>query len=290
MTRTALARSVLACAVAALSSLGAHATPFFFSTGNPDGRIAASSRPDAGGKFEIETADDFVLTQTTKITHATFTGLLTGAVAAPTVGNVTIEIYRVFPLDSDTGRTIGVPTRVNSPSDVAFDSRDAASSGLNFSTTTLTATFTALNSVQPGGIHPLPNPTTGGNGAVTGMEVRFDIDFILPLLLDDGHYFFVPQVELSSGDFLWLSAPKPILAPGTPFAPDLQAWTRDEGLDPDWLRIGTDIVGPSPAGGPAPTFNASFSLVGESVPEPGSAPLLGLGLIAAWGIGRRRCR
>src|SRR4029077_3378803 len=54
------------------------------------------------------------------------------------------------------------------------------------------------------------------------------------------HYFFVPQVELDNGDFVWLSSVRPIVAPGTPFAPDLQAWTRDEFLDPDWLRIGTD--------------------------------------------------
>ena len=29
-------------------------------------------------------------------------------------------------------------------------------------------------------------------------------------------------------------------------------------LDPDWLRVGSDIVGPTPATGP--TFNAAFSL------------------------------
>ena len=54
-------------------------------------------------------------------------------------------------------------------------------------------------------------------------------------------------------------APKPIVAPGTPFTPDLQSWIRNEHLQPDWLRIGTDIVG----GSPAPTFNASFSLHGN---------------------------
>ena len=41
-------------------------------------------------------------------------------------------------------------------------------------------------------------------------------------------------------------------------------------LDPDWLRVGTDIVG----GNPAPTFNAAFSLDGVSVP----APIAGAGL------------
>ena len=74
------------------------------------------------GLHPIESAYDFVLTQETKINSATFTGLLTGI--APSIGNVVVEIYRVFPADSDVGRTSGpptfstpnVPTRVNSPS------------------------------------------------------------------------------------------------------------------------------------------------------------------------------
>ena len=87
--------------------------------------MATASRPDGGGNFEIETGDDFVLTTTTSITSATFTGLLTGD---GSVSNVRVEIYRVFPNDLDVGRTSGpppfstsqVPTRANSPSDVAF--------------------------------------------------------------------------------------------------------------------------------------------------------------------------
>ena len=58
----------------------------------------------------------------------------------------------------------------------------------------------------------------------------------------------MPKVGLSDAatdgaHFLWLSAPKPIVPPGTPFTPDLQSWMRDDpGLAPDWLRIGQDIV------------------------------------------------
>src|ERR1700729_2737627 len=48
-------------------------TPFSFSTGNPDDLMATASRPGGG---EIESADDFVLTHSTSITSATFTGLL----------------------------------------------------------------------------------------------------------------------------------------------------------------------------------------------------------------------
>jgi putative Ig domain-containing protein len=74
--------------------------------------------------------------------------------------------------------------------------------------------------------------------------------------LPAGHYFFVPQVQLSSGDFYWLSGPRPATPP---FTGDLQAWIRNSALQPDWLRVGTDIVG----GVTPPQFNGSFSLHGQ---------------------------
>src|SRR4051794_33395163 len=280
-----------AVSIGLLTSLPAAATPFFFSTGNPNGLMATATRPDTGGKFEIESADDFVLTGPTSITSATFTGILTGRASAGDVGQVVVEIYRVFPDLSDVSRTSGppnfstnqVPTRVNSPSDVALDARDSAANGLTFSTATL-GDFAAANSVQPGGINPKPGQTTGGDGPVTGTEVVFTANFTTPFNLAPGHYFFVPQVEVLGQDeeFLWLSAPKPIVAPGTPFLPDLQSWTRDQFLDPDWLRIGTDIVG-------AGAFNATFTLAG-TIPEPASIGLLGAALSAMAVAGLRRRR
>jgi hypothetical protein len=222
------------------------ATPFLFSTGNPDGAMAMASRPDSTGVPEIEAADDFVLSDETTITHATFTGLLpTGA----SVQNVVLEVYRVFPLDSDTTRTPLVPTRVNSPSDVDLQARDANTPGqLKVAAQTLGTSFTAANSVL-NGINPAPNQTTGGEGPVTGQEVKFFVTLRSPFVLPAGHYFFVPQVQIDSpatSSFYWLSAPKPIVAPGTVFPPaatDLQAWIRNSALQPDWLRVGTDIVG-----------------------------------------------
>src|SRR5215472_9265334 len=160
MSMSAAKAAIPAFLIGLLPALPAAATQFFFTTGSPDGKIATATRPDTGA-FEIESADDFVLTSPTAITSATFTGLLTGA--NPTIGQVVVEIYRVFPNDSNVGRTSGpptfstanVPTRVNSPSDVAFASRDSAAVGeLTFTANTLAATFTADNSVQPGGIHP----------------------------------------------------------------------------------------------------------------------------------------
>src|SRR5262249_18062651 len=130
--------------------------------------------------------------------------------------------------------------------------------------TILDGDFQASNSVL-NGINPSPGQTTGGEGPVRGEEVLFDIQFTPPIALQPDHYFFIPQVQLSSGDFLLLSAPKPIVAPGTPFTPDLQSWIRNSALEPDWLRIGTDIVG----GDPAPTFNGTFSLDGTiGLPAP----------------------
>lgn len=266
------------CGVAILFVAPAFADTFFFSTGNPDGKIATASRPDAAGAPEIESADDFVLQGLTSITHATFTGLVP---AGSNVSQVVVEIYRVFPKDSSPPSG-NVPTRVNSPSDVAFATRDSGAGTLTFTESLLQNSFTAANSVL-NGINPKPNQTTGGEGPVTGTEVLFDVNFTTPFLLNPDHYFFIPQVKLDNGDFFWLSAPKPIIPPGTPFAPDLQSWIRNADLDPDWLRVGTDIVGPPPPGGAAPTFNAAFSLDGEVVPEPGTLSLLACGVASLLG-------
>src|SRR5262249_54770272 len=98
---------------------------------------------------------------------------------------------------------------------------------------------------------------THGEGSVTGQEVLISVTFNPPIALPPDHYFFRPEALLSSGNFLWLSAPKPIIAPGTPFMTDLQSWIRNDNLAPDWLRIGTDITAQGP-------FNAAFSLSGET--------------------------
>ena len=133
---------------------------FVFNTGNPDGLMATATRPESPGKFEIETGDDFALTQETLITGAAFTGLIPSGASTSNISNVVVEIYRVFPADSNVGRTSGpptfstpnVPTRVNSPSDVEVTDRQFSNGSLSFIPIVLQPTFTANNSVQPGGI------------------------------------------------------------------------------------------------------------------------------------------
>ena len=231
-------------------------------TGAPDARIGLASRP--GTTTEIEAADDFILTLPAFVNSATFIGLLPTGLSLSNVNFVGVEIYRVFPLDSTNPPSGNVPTRVNSPSDNVFDSRDTASANLTFMTSTLSPSFSASNSIL-NGINKGPNPMTGGEGAITGEEVMFTVTFTTPFLLPAGHYFFVPQVGLNGpgNNFFWLSVMGP-----SQFTGDLQAWIRNSNLDPDWLRAGTDIVGGTAK------FDQSFSLTGDIIPEPSTIWLM----------------
>ena len=143
-------KNLLAVTLAASAFAGAAcATPFVFSTGDPDGKIATGSRPSSAGKIEIESANDFVLRDHTRITKASFTGLLPDF---KNVGSVVVEIYRVFPFDS-----------TNPPSGERIYRR---------------------------------------RGPVSGQEVRFEVAFTTLFDLPASHYFFIPQVRLTTGDFL----------------------------------------------------------------------------------------
>src|SRR5437667_148780 len=242
----------------------ASAGAFSFSTGDPDGKIGTLSRPSSPGKIQTETADDFILSETTLINQATFTGLLPAGAPLTSIGNVEIEIYHVFPNDSANPPSGNVPARANSPGDVEIGTatRDGADGSLSFTPTILNPSFSVANSVVDG-IKKSPNQKTNGEGPVTGEEVSITVTFNPPILLPADHYFFRPEVLLSDGNFLWLSAPKPTSPPL--FTGDLQSWTRNDDLAPDWLRIGTDITAQGP-------FNAAFSLSGETDADADGVP------------------
>ena len=258
--------------VAIFIAMPAFADSFNFSTGNPDGLIGTLSRPASAGIVQTETADDFILSQPTLLNQATFVGLIPLGTPLSSITDVEIELYHVFPQDSADPPSGNVPARANSPADVEIASatRDGIAGTLKFTPSLVSPSFKVANTVV-NGIHPKPGQFTGGEGPTTGEEVLISVDFTTPILLDPNHYFFRPEVQLVSGDFLWLSAPKPN------GVPDLQSWTRNDDLAPDWLRIGTDITEQGP-------FNAAFSLSGQSVPEPATLLLLGTGLLALVGF------
>ena len=68
----------------------------------------------------------------------------------------------------------------------------------------------------------------GSEGSVIGEEVEITITFTSPIVLPSGHYFFRPEVLLTNGDFLYLSGPRPIVPPGTPFVCDGSAGLDSE--------------------------------------------------------------
>src|SRR6476619_4890703 len=100
----------------------ASATSYFFSTGDPDGKMATLSTPASPGVLQTETADDFLVGENTLITQATFVGLLPSGAPLSSISQVEVEIYHVFPNDSVVPPSGDVPLRANSPADVEIDS------------------------------------------------------------------------------------------------------------------------------------------------------------------------
>ena len=260
-----LRQTAAALAFGVLAAASVYAQPFSFTTGAPDGRLGALARKASPGKIETETADDFLLDQTTVITHAKVIGLVPAGTPLSDIKDVEVEFYHNFPLDSVTPPSGKVPTRDKSPSDVEIDTatRDASAGTLTFSPAPAGAFHVSTTVVNK--LMVAANPP-GGEPAFTGDAVEISIVFTSPIVLPAGHYFFRPEILLASGDFLFLSTPKPIVAPGNPFTGDAQAWIRDPNLAPDWLRVGGDIIG----GVTPPAFNMAFSLAGETIRTTGT--------------------
>src|SRR5437870_6157277 len=143
VTLAALLALTLIFTVLVLTASRASAESFTFSTGDPDGLIGTLSRPASAGMVQTETADDFVLSQCVLINQATFTGLLPSGAPLSSIDRVEVEIYHVFPVDSDTNRTPAVVTRTNSASDVEIDdaTRDTLDGSLSANATVVTPFF-----------------------------------------------------------------------------------------------------------------------------------------------------
>ena len=169
-------------AVFLLLALQASAGPFFFSTGNPDGKLATLSRRPTATALETETADDFIVTNCIVINQATITGLVPLGTPLANIANVEVEVYHVFPKDSAFPLSGHVPTRTNSPADAEIDdaTRDGADGSLSFTAAMVSSSFTAANSIV-NGINKIPNQTTLGEGPVTGEEVTLTISFHPPI-------------------------------------------------------------------------------------------------------------
>jgi hypothetical protein len=270
------------------------ADPALYNNDNPDGKIGTISRPSTPGLNEFETADDFVLTARSIVTGGSFTGLLPVGTTLSNIKSINVEIYKVQTTEIATK----VPTRINSPTNDALFEQNTGS-GLTFSLSTLNNGVGVVNSVdstiKPGATSAVT--VTNGDGPRVGEEARFDFQLTNPLNkfdLEKGQYFYVPQVELDNGNFLWLSANRPISGFGSTPTPagftDLQTWIRDEGgIKPDWERVGRDVIGPD--SNFAATYNAAFRLNGVAVvvPEPTPIAMLigGLLAVAAWSQRKR---
>ena len=93
-----LVACVLVCSIAS-PALGAT----IYNNLTPNNMMGIATRPDSPGAFEIEGADDFFLNSQTLITSATIVGLVVpGGVGSPSISDIVAEMYRIFPLSSET--------------------------------------------------------------------------------------------------------------------------------------------------------------------------------------------
>jgi hypothetical protein len=181
-------RLCIVLSLAPFVALPAAADSFSFSTGSPDGLIGTLSRPASGGV--IQTADDFLLTQSTLLKSATFTGLIPAGTSLSSIAQVEVEFYHVFPFDSANPPSGSVPVRTNSPGDVeiAAATRDSAAGTLSFNASVVNSNFAVANTVVTG-INKSPNQFPGGEGPASGQEALISLTFDTGVLLPADRYF-----------------------------------------------------------------------------------------------------
>ena len=265
---------------------------YSFSTGDPDGKIATASRPESTENSR-SSPRMISCSPTTSITSATFTGLVPGGGERPPTSSSRSIAY--FPrLGCRPHQRVAavldveVPTRVNSPSDVAFLEADSATGGLVLDQGAR-GDLHRKQLGETGGIYPEPESDTGGNGAVTGEEVRFDRELHRRLAPPRQPLFLRASGRAGQRQFLLAVGAEADRLAGTPFPPgftDLQSWTRDDSAR---SRLAAHRHGHR-GRRPAPTFNAAFSLAGSAVPEPSTWAMMLLGFAGLGFAGYRRAR
>ena len=288
------ARFAISVAVDRLASrhAGGGGTPFSFSTGNPDGKMATATRPDTGAPFEIESADDFVLTHSTSITSATFTGLLPDEAPLSDVGEVVVEIYRVFPKDSDAG-----------PADRHFSTRKCRRGSIRLPMShSLTATQrSGLTFTPRRGERPSPRPTPCSRAASIpsthihrrqrsrhrrGSAVRRNVHHPVrpprrPLFLRAPGAALGRRLSCGCRRRSRSARTARRSRPGSPTCRAGPAMTGHR------ARLAARRHGHRPTRAP---FNAAFSLTGTVVPEPSTWAMMLLGFAGLGFAGYRQAR
>ena len=119
------------------------------------------------------------MTQATVVNGATIHGLIPTGTTVSGIARVEVEIYHIFPLDSDLSRSANVPTRQNSPSDVEIGAatHDSSDGSLSFIATDISP-FTVQNTVING-----IGPAAHSEGPASGEQVEIDITFNVPIFL-----------------------------------------------------------------------------------------------------------
>ena len=219
----------------------------FSQHGTPDGLLGALSQPASTGHLETETTNNFLLTDTDAHRSGDHHQV-------DPVGNCPGEYSATSRSRSITSsRGLGRPLGERAlHSQLTRGCRDRhhharwEPRNARFQHSLLDE-LSVLNTVMDG-INRAPTNVTDGEGPASGTVVQITITFI-PDRPAGGitHYFFHQEVQVAGGDFLYLSAPKPIVAPGTPVTGDFQAWIRNSDL-PD--RTGCEWVPTSSAAPP----------------------------------------
>jgi hypothetical protein len=215
-------------------------------TGPPDGQLAIESGSRVGlAGSEFSAADDFIVNSATLITGGNFTGIQGSPLAALfDFSSVQVSVY-----------TVSNPNPIPA---VLLDTRSSLSGQLVFTQPLPGTPITVPTSI---GLTGLPG------GSVEGPLETVPFQLLDPIILPAGHYFFSAQVATtcdfpicasfppspSQGYFFWLSAPFP------QGGSDVPATFMGNATVPPQLWVSTA------------SNDLSFSLTGQTIPEPGTA-------------------